>query len=479
MFGVPGFTATASLQPPLQHYATTFASLANIAPAQLPIRNGGYDGGDRDYCTPQCGPCHSSVHFSSGCSQTCTTALCHQVERSCHGCVHPCTGAGGTFCGQVCTATGSDSTNCGSCGHVCPAGAGCRGGVCVCPSSQVDCNGICVDPMTDPNNCGDCSVICSANQMCCNGTCTDTLGTVPGSNMNYFLVNQPSCTSILGFTVMLQVTDTIASDNGFTIQLNGCSTSATVQLQQYGFIVSGTDIKGFINNWSDGTTAIVCDHIDLCKTPINNAIPTGYTLSLSLLNDASGNVIGATYQVFDGNGALQANKNFLVSQSHCNCTFLTGFTCNGFQAGSLSPLTTVSLDIVGPGNSARANFSGGAGVLTYSTSTGTLAAQVGEPTCGSSICGTAETSNAAYGLLTPCSSGSLVHSFSITPDPASSRVCFTSSGPCTGAGGQNRCITVAGTTQCCHSNWFWGQWPSISSCSDGTVTAKSCNGPCW
>ena len=56
--------------------------------------------------------------------------------------------------------------------------------------------------------------------------------------------------------------------------------------------------------------------------------------------------------------------------------------------------------------------------------------------------------------------------------------CQTFNGFCTGANGPEKCISAAGRTQCCHSNLFYGWFPWIRTCSDGTVT-QGCNGPCW
>lgn len=58
------------------------------------------------------------------------------------------------------------------------------------------------------------------------------------------------------------------------------------------------------------------------------------------------------------------------------------------------------------------------------------------------------------------------------------RCCTTYSGACTGAGGSDQCITAAGVTQCCHSNWLYGWWPWVTTCDDGTRNA-GCSGPCW
>src|SRR5262249_40852010 len=153
-------------------------------------------------------------------------------------------------------------------------------------------------------------------------------------------------------------------DNGFTLQLNANSPAGTEVdvFQQYGFSIVGNSIQGFINNWAGLGTQIVCDYIGLGSTPLSNGIPAGYSLILSLLNDSSGNVTGANYQVFDKNGNNLANSNSLVENARCMC----GGLCTGFTVGDLSPITAFTVDIVGPGNGQGTAFSSGSGAITYS-----------------------------------------------------------------------------------------------------------------
>jgi hypothetical protein len=82
-----------------------------------------------------------------------------------------------------------DKANCGTCGHVCPAGQACDNGHCLmivpnnsCVSAAETCNNVdddcdsAVDEdfnlNTDPVNCGFCGHICAANQHCANGHCS-------------------------------------------------------------------------------------------------------------------------------------------------------------------------------------------------------------------------------------------------------------------------------------------------------------------
>jgi hypothetical protein len=456
------------------------ASMGLVLPA-LPSRNGG-GSGNGDHCKPSCGSCLSTTASRTGCAQSCTTVTCDTRMVPCNGCASPC--KGGKMCSGVCTLTSGDPRNCGSCGHACLSGETCQNGACVC--SGTICNSVCTNLQTDANNCGSCGNACGSSQICCNGTCTGPVAAPGGglaSNSNYFFdsLSGGICQNIVGLTVTLEVTEDMASDSGFSIQLNANSAAGTEvdAWQQYGFGVSGNSIQGFINNWANLTTAIVCNSMDLCSTPINNGLPAGYVLSVTLNTDSSSNVTGAVFQVFDNNGNQLANKSFSVAGTGCNCSLPSGFTCTGFKSGDLSPMTAFTVDVVGNGGGSATTFSAGAGNITYSGSSGQLTPLSSKPACVESvnIGGTAETSNAAYGTLNGCPRSFLTQPFSVTA--VTPRTCFSTNGPCTGAGGSDQCKTLNGVTQCCHSNWLWGWFPWIRGCSDGTIAAQGCGGPCY
>lgn len=83
-----------------------------------------------------------------------------------------------------------------------------------------------------------------------------------------------------------------------------------------------------------------------------------------------------------------------------------------------------------------------------------------------------------------CTSGTQTCCQQVSPDQVQCGVsscqpiCQTFNGPCTGAGGSDKCLSEGGVTQCCHSNWFYGWFPWIRICNDGTH-AQGCSGPCW
>jgi hypothetical protein len=464
---MPGFSADSSLyNGTIYYHSAALSGEASGSPVSMALRTG-------PTCIPHCGPCTPSTGFPTGCAHTCTTISCDSQLESCSGCASPC--KGGHFCGGICRNTTSDPNNCGACSTVCSGGAACANGVCACPPGLTNCSGICTDTSSDPNNCGACGMTCSGSQTCCQGTC---VGTVPaparglGSNSNYFFDN--TCQNILGLSVALQVTQDMASNTGFSIQLNANSPAGTEvdAWQQYGFYIHDNSIKGFLENFSNRGTPIVCHLEDLCSTPINNGLPAGYTLAVSLSTDDNSNVTAAVYQVYDGDGNQLANKSVSVAEAGCNCNV----GCTGFKSGDLSPITTFTVDIVGPGNSSAATFSAGVGNISYSSS-GQLTPLSSVPICVERAPVTAETSNAAYGTLSSCPGQTVTQQFSVTP--VTPRVCFSTNGPCTGANGSSQCMTLNGATQCCGSSWLWGHFPWIKGCSDGTVAAQGCGGPCW
>jgi hypothetical protein len=215
-------------------------------------------------------------------------------------------------------------------------------------------------------------------------------------------------------TVTVRVTkDIIASDDGFSIQLNAnCPQSmGSVAVQQYGFQIKGNSIMGFIDNWSYGGE-IVCDAINVDSTPLKNGIPAGYCLTIQLQYDAGGKVTGAMYQVFDQYNNSAGPKTFLVEKAGCNCT--PGPSCSGYGGVTdLSPITTFMLVIVGWGDAKGANFQpGAAGSITYSVGgLDQISATMAPPPVCTEALNTLETANSFYRTLPACAAQSLTQEF--------------------------------------------------------------------
>src|SRR5580704_2374045 len=264
--------------------------LAGNPSTEMPLHRN-FLNGNGPFCKPSHGPCVSSTLFPTGCAEVIRTAECDTDEIACRGCANPC--KGGTMCSGICTITSGDPRNCGQCGNVCLVGETCQNGQCVCPAPNSACVGACTNLQSDPNHCGSCNNACAGSEICCNGTCTGTVAGVLYSNSNYVFDN--NCQNITGLSVTMNVTQDMLSDSGFTLQLNADSPSGIEPdaWQQYGFSVGGGSIDAFINNWQDVSTQIVCGTVGLCSTPLNNGLPSGYTLGLQLQYDGSQNVTGA------------------------------------------------------------------------------------------------------------------------------------------------------------------------------------------
>jgi len=153
-----------------------------------------------DTDTSNCGSCGNAC----GAGAMCLGGVC-QIPPSCHG-GPVCTGTE-TCCGQGCTDTTTDPINCGACNSPCPTGNACVGGVCKAPTTcnggpacaTVDtcCPSGCINTTNDANNCGGCGVICGGGEPCVDGVCTSSEGAFnPTVNPTYLAPGVHSYTSI-------------------------------------------------------------------------------------------------------------------------------------------------------------------------------------------------------------------------------------------------------------------------------------------
>jgi hypothetical protein len=127
----------------------------------------------------QCIPYTICETGQTPCGNTCclSTQTCDQNTLSCYPPICP---AGKTQCGYNCVDLSSDPSNCGSCGHSCPAGQICNNSKCIgistletCPEFAPNkCGTICTNLNNDKNNCGSCGNKCKASESCINGVCT-------------------------------------------------------------------------------------------------------------------------------------------------------------------------------------------------------------------------------------------------------------------------------------------------------------------
>jgi hypothetical protein len=127
-----------------------------------------------------------------------------------------------------------------------------------------------------------------------------------GSNSNYIIYD--SCNNLTGLVVTIKVTadiictaDSAASsgtqESGFGFQLNAYSPKNNKSAwQQYVISLFGTQLNAVVNNWPVSGPYLLNNYADLSKVP-NLKVPAGYSFVISLQNDTSGNITGASFVV--------------------------------------------------------------------------------------------------------------------------------------------------------------------------------------
>ncbi len=145
--------------------------------------------GDAGYtaCQPDGGAayCANLTQDTSNCG-SCGT-ICPTGE-SCASSLCSCPGATPELCGTApntfCTNTQTDPADCGGCGTACAVGQSCASGACSCPGATPELcgtapNTFCTNTQTDPANCGACGKACATGEGCVTGACS-----CPGSTPN-------------------------------------------------------------------------------------------------------------------------------------------------------------------------------------------------------------------------------------------------------------------------------------------------------
>ncbi len=110
-------------------------------------------------CGPSCEVCSGPANATAACNGSACAWACNAGFTGCP-LANP----------TACDALGSDSNNCGACGHVCTGGQTCQAGVCACAAGEAFCDGTCLNDLTDPDNCGACGHSCLGGA-CSAGQC--------------------------------------------------------------------------------------------------------------------------------------------------------------------------------------------------------------------------------------------------------------------------------------------------------------------
>jgi hypothetical protein len=236
-----------------------------------------------------------------------------------------------------------------------------------------------------------------------------------GSNNNYFMFTPLAgggCANLLNVSVTIVVTQPIVwastgpstppgaafAPPGFSFQLNCYSPKQNSNplypaWQQYIINLWSAQLWGAINTWHTFSIPVILPGPNEYKTALgpalpSNTIPAGYTLTIKLGNDSSGNVNSVTWVV---NG---------VSYTSSPPTIPGLLVANGLSATDVAPIVAFTLDLVGPVNGESAVLLSGAGTITYSAKS-PLTVTNQEPTqCVEQLTGfTLETATSSYGVL--------------------------------------------------------------------------------
>jgi hypothetical protein len=153
-------------------------------------------------------------------------------------------GAGYAMCAQGCVDVTSSATDCGSCGHACPSGEYCSGGVCYgtsngCSAGYTLCGGVCVNTSTSPTNCGYCGNVCASGSTCSAGQCTGSSSTCSqcessaesGTCAKQYTacVNDSQCSSFTSCYQSCSSTDTTCKSSCINAYPTGASEAQSLQ----------------------------------------------------------------------------------------------------------------------------------------------------------------------------------------------------------------------------------------------------------
>lgn len=213
-----------------------------------------------------------------------------------------------------------------------------------------------------------------------------------GSSNNSVFVDK--CRSLHNLTLSVQLTEALitAGNNGFSLQLN-CYPQTNPQATyrgnalnwfQYVIAVENNSVQAGVQYWSvvKGFGFSPSPNYVTFASAASNQLASGSQMKIALATDAKGNVTSVTFSLTDPKGKVSSHTLPFPSDAQC--------ALYGFQ-----------VDLVGPPSGTHTcKFTSASGFLTYSVSSGALAAQTTN-TCGGSQPGTGETSNAVYYPVLP------------------------------------------------------------------------------
>ncbi|KIM93390.1 hypothetical protein OIDMADRAFT_184775 [Oidiodendron maius Zn] len=241
-----------------------------------------------------------------------------------------------------------------------------------------------------------------------------------GSNFNYFLADGGN--AITGLNVEITFAEPlISTSNGFGFQLNGYAQelsgapSTTPNWQQYVvFTEPGDDtLYGIIDNWKGtvpaGTDAqIINDETEITTLDTANEIPAGATINIAPIFSSTNVITGVTYTYTPPDGEA-------VSTSVTLTDLDVYGTSKKITSKYESPISALTLNIVGDYNGNDGVFSSGSGTIVY-TATQPLTVLTNEPSYTAFQDGTGETANTVYGKLPVSDSTTITQTWGISAE---------------------------------------------------------------
>jgi hypothetical protein len=230
-----------------------------------------------------------------------------------------------------------------------------------------------------------------------------------GSNSNYFLYSPDpksgGCNDLTGLSVTVIVDQDITAvtgSNGFGLQINAYSAKGEYDgAQQYVVFVdpgfSPPQMTCMVDNWQSTSQQLVNMSARLANLPAYS-LPAGYKLTISLINDGSARITGATYVLVDNHGNTIGNHTLSFSDR---------------PAADLAPIVAFQMNVVGDINGATTTLSSGAGTMTY-TASNLMSVLNTEPACVDWDFRTVEAANTAYGFLPSAPSQTFTQSFELS-----------------------------------------------------------------
>ncbi|OAA34904.1 p4 [Beauveria brongniartii RCEF 3172] len=251
-----------------------------------------------------------------------------------------------------------------------------------------------------------------------------------GSNYNYFLAAGGD--AITGLDVQITFAEPlISASNGIGFQLNTYALqeegltalqeelvdapSTTPNWQQYVvFTAPGSqNLQGVIDNWQgvpgDETDGQIINHeVKLATLSEANEIPANATISITPIFDAADVITGITFKY-----ASPGKKT--VSQSVTLADLDIYGTTEKINSAYESPISALTVNIVGDYNGNDGVFTSGSGTIVYSAAQ-PLTVLTNEPDYTAFQDGTGETANTVYGQLPVSHSKKITQTWGISAD---------------------------------------------------------------